>query len=109
MLIAHRHLTVIGPSGEIEVAVRLFRPEEDAGMWICRYEIDWPSQERSHFAAGIDAIQAIFLALQMVGIELYTSTYHKSGFLKWSEQSQGYGFPVARNVRDLLIGDDIDL
>ena len=109
MLIAHRRLTISGPSDDMEVLVRLFQPEVDGGTWICRYEIDWPSQKKSHFAAGIDSIQAIILALQMVGIEIYTSTYHKSGSLNWFEQSQGYGFPVTRNLRDLLIGDDVNL
>jgi hypothetical protein len=89
--------------------VRLFQPEDDNGMWICRYEIDWPDRKRSHFAAGVDAFQALILALQMIGAEIYTSKYHKSGTLQWFERSRGYGFPVGGNLRDLLIGDDADL
>ncbi len=78
-------------------------------MWICRYEIDWPGQKKSRFAAGIDSIQALILAMQQIGIEMYASDYHKSGSLKWFEPAQGYGFPVPYTVRHLLIGDDISL
>jgi hypothetical protein len=48
-------------------------------MWICPYEIDWPRATKSHFAAGIDAMQALVLATRMVGAEIYASDYHKSG------------------------------
>lgn len=78
-------------------------------MWICRYEIDWPSQKRSHFAGCADSFQALILALQMIGAEIYASAYHKAGSLKWFERYRGYGFPVGGNLRDLLIGDETRL
>lgn len=46
------------------------------------------------------------LALQMIGIELYTNTAHEEGRLRWESEGQGYGFPVPATARDLLIGDD---
>jgi hypothetical protein len=107
--IALRRLIISRPSGDIEVPVRLFQPEDNNEMWICRYEIDWPDQTRSRFAAGVDAFQALILALQMIGAEIYTSKYHKSGSLQWFEPGRGYGFPVTGNLRDLLIGDDANL
>jgi hypothetical protein len=109
VLIAYRRLVITDPSGDTEVPVRLFQPENDDGMWVCRYEIDWPSQKRSHFAGGADSFQALILALQMIGAEIYASAYHKAGSLKWFERYRGYGFPVGRNLRDLLIGDDTNL
>ncbi len=57
-------------------------------------------------AWGIDSVQAILLAFQMIGADLYTSSYHKSGQLIFQEPGQGYGFPVPENLRDLLIGND---
>jgi len=42
----------------------------------------------------------------MIGSEIYTSDYHKSGHLSSHESWRGYGFPVPQNLRDLLIGDD---
>ena len=109
MLIAYRRLVITGPSGDTEVPVRLFQPENDDGMWTCRYEIDWPSEKWSRFAAGADSIQALILALQKIGAEIYTSSYHRSGSLRWLERQRGYGFPVPSNVRDLLRGDDAKL
>ncbi len=109
MLIAQRRLVVSSPSGDQDVPVRLFRPEQNDGAWICRYEIDWPNEKWSRFAAGADSVQALILALQKIGIEIYTSSYHQSGSLRWLERQSGYGFPVPSNVRDLLSGDDTKL
>jgi hypothetical protein len=53
--------------------------------------------------------QALILALQMIGAEIYASSSHKAGSLKWFERYRGYGFPVGCNLRDLLIGDDTTL
>jgi hypothetical protein len=55
---------------------------------------------------GFDSIQAIFLALQTIGAEIYTSSYHKSGQLFLDKPGNGYGFPVMPTIRDLLEGDD---
>ena len=90
---------------DTEVAIRLFVPEENDGTWSCRYEIDWPNGKKAGAAAGVDSIQAIVLAPQIIGVELYCSDHHKSGSLSWT----GPGFPVAGNVRDLLVGDDTKL
>jgi hypothetical protein len=106
VLIAHRRLIISSPSGDTDVPVRLFQPEQEDGMWICRYEIDWPNQRKSYFGAGVDGMQALILALRTIGVEIYTSEYHKAGTLRWFEPGRGYGFPVGGNLRDLLIGDD---
>lgn len=75
-------------------------------MWICRYSIGWPDSARDSFGAGVDSIQALHLALQKIGIELYASAYHKAGVLMFDRPGNGYGFPIPKNGRDLLIGDD---
>jgi hypothetical protein len=97
VVIARRTLFISDGSGDGEVEVRLFQPEDDNGMWICRYEIDWPERKRSFFGAGADAFQALIYALQMIGTEVNLSAYHKAGSLKWSERYEGYGFPLAVN------------
>ncbi len=73
---------------------------------MCEYEIDWPEGTRKFAAHGLDSVQALELALKMIGSEIYTSEYHKSKMLSWEKPGRGYGFPVARNMRDLLEGDD---
>jgi hypothetical protein len=51
-------------------------------------------------------VQALVIALQMIGTELYTSAYHREGRLIYPRLPGGFGFPVAGNVRDLLEGED---
>jgi hypothetical protein len=109
MLMGTRSLKIRSGITDAEVAVRLFAPEENEGTWWCRYEIDWPNGKKASAAAGVDSIQAIVLALQKIGVELYCSDHHKSGGLIWTESGRGYGFPVAADVRDLLLGDDTNL
>lgn len=107
MVIASRLLKFRGSKGEIEIPIRLFAPEKtDGGTWSCRYEVDWPHGQWVHAAQGSDSVQAILLALQMLGGEIYASEYHKSGKLVLDGPGRGYGFPVASSLRDLLIGDD---
>jgi hypothetical protein len=91
---------------EIEIPVRIYWPVEDKAAWSCRWEIQWPGRTRSNAARGTDAIQALILALMMIGSELYCSEEHKSGHLSWANEWIGYGFPVPNNVRDMLVGDD---
>ena len=89
--------------------VRLFKPTNEDGTWVCNFEIDWPSVTKKSYAAGADAIQAILLALQTIGIQLYTSDYHLSAALFWHESGHGYGFPLMSSLRDSLVGDDLSL
>lgn len=55
---------------------------------------------------GFDSAQALLLALQMIGTDLYTSTYHKAGLIFFQEPGKGYGFPVPATIRDLYVGED---
>jgi hypothetical protein len=78
----------------------------DGTNWLCRYLIDWPDGPIEHYGRGIDAVQAALLALKMIGAELYTSSYHERGELRWEKAGEGYGFPVPKNIRNLLVGED---
>ena len=42
----------------------------------------------------------------MIGADIYSSSYHKSGKLMLEAPGKGYGFPVVSSLRDLLEGDD---
>jgi hypothetical protein len=107
MMIATRALKLQSSGREIEIPIRLFAPQQGDNGWFCWYEIDWPENKRVRNAWGVDSVQAIVIALQMVGTDIYTSNYHKSGNLMFEGPSRGYGFPVPSNLRDLLIGDDL--
>ena len=106
MIVAIRNLTLSLGADEEKAGISIYAPEVLDDTWVCRYEIEWPGQTRASFAAGVDSVQAIHLALQKIGMELYVSPYHLSGALKWENSGDGYGFPVPKNGRDLLVGSD---
>jgi hypothetical protein len=106
MLIATRVLKLRRTTGEIEIPIRIFAPKQEANSWSCKLEVDWPDSTLAMAAGGVDAIQALHIALQIVGAQIYASDHHASGNLMWLEPGKGYGFPVPYNIRDLLVGDD---
>jgi hypothetical protein len=101
-------LTYAGDDGDIPVPITIDIPRQGKRDWSCAYEIGWPDGPRQGFGYGIDATQAMLLALKAVGIDLYTSDYHRSGRLRWIEPGDGYGYPVPKNIRDLLVGNDAE-
>lgn len=105
-MIAERLLKLNVAGGMVDVSARIFAPEREKHAWTCQYEILWPDGKRTAAAHGFDSMQAILAALQMIGAELYTSDHHKAGRLMWGEPERGYGFPLAQNLRDLMMGDD---
>lgn len=107
MKIADRVLTMRNGDVNIKIPVRLFAPElATNGNWFCRYEIDWPDKKSELSVGGIDSAQALVLALQIIGAEIYSSSYHEQGKLFWDAPGRGYGFPVVSTYRNLLQGDD---
>lgn len=109
MIILNRNLKIKTDSGELVVPISIHQPIEEKVDWKCEYEIGWPTGSRKSYAVGIDSIQSVLLAIQKIGIELYTSDAHKAGKLAWLEEGAGYGFPLPSNVRDLYDGDDKSL
>lgn len=57
-------------------------------------------------AFRVDSVQALILALEMIGTELHASGYHAAGELSFERPGSGYGFPVPRTIGDELVGDD---
>jgi hypothetical protein len=106
MVIASRILKLAVPPGETEVPIRIFQPEQIGGEWICRFEIDWTDEQEAMEMRGYDSVQALLLALQMVGSRIHASDEHQSGRLFLEAPGRGYGFPVVPSERGLLAGDD---
>jgi hypothetical protein len=105
--LAERTLFIVAAGGkQIPVPVRLHHPVQHSCSWSCTYEINWPKKRKSMAIFGVDSVQALNLALQMVGSELYTSRYHAEGTLVWNTPGDGYGFPILPTLRDLLVGAD---
>lgn len=106
MVIAERILQIEGADGLTAVAVRLHAPESREGHWVCRSEIHWPERVRTLEAGGYDAAQALYLAMQMIGTELYFNAHDEPGRLSFWGDWKGYGFPLPSNLRDEQIGAD---
>ena len=106
MLIASRILTLREDGKDTAVEIRVFSPKQVSGSWACRYEIDWPEGRHEMEAHGLDSVQSLLIAFQLIGVTLYASAHHRSGKLFFETPGQGYGFPVPNNARDMLIGED---
>src|SRR5574338_1167724 len=106
MLIATRVLRLRSPGGDIDVPVRIHAPEQREVDWACRLEVGWPDGVLEIPVRGVDAVQALHLALQLAVAQMYASAHHATGALMWLEPGKGYGFPITYNLRDLLVGDD---
>lgn len=89
------------------IEVRIHQPTQLPKSWGCAYEIDWPEGSKRITAQGVDALQSLTIALQMIGSELYAREYHRLGLL-FLEGQEGYGFPVTQNMRHLLVGLDAE-
>ena len=107
MLIASRILTLVNGADKVAISIRVFAPEKSrTGSWFCRYEVDWPGESHKMKMGGADSVQALVAALYAIGAEIYSSSYHNEGRLYLDKPGEGYGFPVAPTLRDLLRGDD---
>ena len=73
MVILSHALYLSNVTNETVIAIKIHQPEKREKDWSCRYEIDWPEGARVFEAIGFDALQALVLALQMIGAEIYSS------------------------------------
>ena len=90
-----------------DVLVTLMPPQPGAdGGWFCSYRIDWPEMPRHSEIWGADSVQALYLTLERIGLELYNSPHHEAGELVWDHPGKGYGFPLPENIRHLAVGAD---
>jgi hypothetical protein len=105
-MIGTRILALATPSGDTQVPITVEPPMGQDRNWSCRFEIGWPTGARVKDAHGVDAVQALLLALQMIGTDLYSSNEHAEGRLRWETKGAGYGFPVPKNLKNMLVGDD---
>ncbi len=106
MIIATRTLRLRAANRDVEIPIKIFAPRQEPIDWSCRFEVGWPDGTLERFAVGVDPVQALLLALQMIGAQIYASDHHASGNLVWLEPGFGYGFPVPAGIRDLLVGND---
>jgi|GEM_PF-5780394 len=95
-MIATRILKLKRDNDVFDIVIRIFAPEGSGRSWSCRYEIDWPEGRQVMEVGGIDSAQAILLAFQMIGADIYTSNYHKSGRLMFGRRGKVTASPFLR-------------
>lgn len=81
-----------------EVLVLLGKPEKlpDHTDYFCPYQIRGAGSERIKYACGVDAFQALRLALIAIGTELEALNEELGGKLRWHcDEKGGLGFPTS--------------
>ena len=101
--IAMRSLTLAGETPR-EVTVGIKRPVPDNGPYKCEYQIVGIGSGKVRYAVGVDSMQALVLALKIIGADLYSSEAAKEGRLSWFG-SPNLGFPVPDVIADLVPKD----
>ncbi|CAK0768605.1 conserved hypothetical protein [uncultured Gammaproteobacteria bacterium] len=89
-IIAIRDLEFDGNS--VRVSIGIPRQEPGGTDYVCPYEIFGPLTKKAFYAMGIDAIQALHLAMKTIDAELDVCAERKTGRLTWLG-GQDLGFP----------------
>jgi hypothetical protein len=94
-VLAERTLDLEG-NGELRaVKVRIGMPRRipDSPDFYCPYQIVGLADETVRYTEGVDAAQAIYLAMEAAGTILASTTEARSGRLTWYGE-RAHGFPV---------------
>ena len=94
-VIAVRRLAL--KDSETSVALEIGRPEKfpDGEDYFCPYRVVGLGNDKVRYAGGVDAVQALLLALKKVGAQLNTCAEHRDGRLYWLEaDSRDLGLPL---------------
>jgi hypothetical protein len=102
-IIASRLLTCLIDGQRQEVVINLGEPFADNGAVTCPYEILIGSGSTVLGVSGIDGVQAIQLALFMVGSSL--SSMSRATDWRWSN-NEGFGFPST--LKEPLSGQTVE-
>jgi hypothetical protein len=105
VVIAARELT-LDENQKVEVLIGKPEPCPDGVDWYCPHQTVGRGSGEVRYAIGVDTVQALILALSMVGAELYCSEEYSAGRLTWDcgAVKGDLGFPVPENIRDVLPG-----
>jgi hypothetical protein len=102
VVIATRELTLDG-NQKVEVLIGKPEPRPDGIDWYCPYQTIGRESGKVFYGIGVDTVQALILALSMVGAELYCSEEYREGRLTWDcGRNCDLGFPVPHGIRDVL-------
>jgi hypothetical protein len=85
------------------VIVKIGKPRKFRGddSYFCPFEIHGLATSGIRYAGGVDPVQALELAMKIIGVTLYISNESKAGKLTWLGD-RNLGFPVTDNCLDLV-------
>lgn len=104
-VIATRRLSLADGS---PVTIELGMPYADGDNpdYLCPYRITGWGSGRVRGSFGVDPIQALTLAMQAIGTDLYSSDEYRSGSLRWFKPHDDLGLPVLPGLEDVLPKED---
>jgi len=88
------------PSGALKgITVRISRPQafpDPPDDYFVPYQIVGIGSEKVHYAAGVDAVQALQLVMQVIGDDLTALNRDSAGAISWhaGQTENDLGFPV---------------
>jgi hypothetical protein len=91
-VLVQRALDYRGPGGG-SALIEVYQPAPTPGHddWRCEFRLSWPSYEKFGHAIGIDAWQALELAMKVVPSYIYASADFKGGRIGiWGEPLATY-------------------
>jgi hypothetical protein len=90
-VVVERSLDYFGGDGAEAGVVRIFAPEPSENDWQCEYQIQWPGYERTRRAFGVDAWQALQLAMYIVPSQIFSTDDFKQGRIGlWGTRATTY-------------------
>jgi hypothetical protein len=94
-IFVEREIECMTDSGLVKGFIRVFKPMPDQDDWRCDYALKWADYEKKFYAMGVDAFQALQLAMSIVPAHVGMSAAFKAGRLRFIEE------PLTReNLRD---------
>lgn len=107
-IVAERRLYIAGRP-DIIIRVLLGKPQEapeasSGDFMLCPYQILGIGDEKVRVGGGVDAMQALQLAMEMIGAELYFKlNRQQDGKLRWDAgKGKDLGFPVPSGLEEKL-------
>jgi hypothetical protein len=78
---------------------RFYQPEPDGQDFRCHYEIDWPEGLYKGRAYGVDAVQALLLAMQKAHTDLLAARENRGRQITWLDR-RSLGMPIPATIAD---------
>ena len=82
------------------VECRFSQPQRNGNDYRCQYTIDFPNKPKRSHAFGVDAVQALLLAMKKAHVDLLTACRHNGWHVTWLED-ENLGLPLDQELRDL--------